>query len=107
MRQVILAFIIGFTVTACTERAVRNGGTSALERRCEPVLAEILQIQDLRLLNNHALNHKRAEGVLTPDDVESWKTVEEELGSRVNHLYNVADRRKCFDGVEQMFLTFS
>ena len=107
MREVILAFIIGFAVTACTERAVRSGGTSALERRCEPVLTEILQIQDLRMLNNQVLNHKRVDGVLTPDDVESWKIVEEELGSRVNHLYNVADRRKCVDGVEQMFLTFS
>ena len=107
MREVILAFIIGFTVTACAERTVRSGGTSALERRCEPVLAEILQIQDLRMLNNQVLSHKRGEGTLTPDDIESWKIVEQELGSRVNHLYTVADRRKCFDGVEQMFLTFS
>ena len=107
MREIVLAFIIGFSVTACTERAVRNGPNSALERRCEPVLTEILQVQDLRMLNNQALSHKRSEGVLTPDDVESWKIVEQELGSRVNHLYSVADRRKCFDGVEQMFLTFS
>ena len=105
MREIIYAFIIGFMMTACSQH--HTGMTAAKQRRCEPVLIEILQVQDLRALNNHALQHKRAEGVLTPDDVESWKTVEEELGSRVNHLYNVADRRKCFDGVEQMFLTFS
>jgi hypothetical protein len=44
---------------------------------------------------------------LTNDDIESWRTVEDELGSRAAHLYKIADRRKCFTGLEKMFLTFS
>ncbi len=105
MREIIYAFIIGFVMTACSQH--HTGMTAAKQRRCEPVLIEILQVQDLRALNNHALQHKRAEGTLTDEDAESWRVVEHELGSRAAHLYKVAERRKCFDEVEEMFLTSS
>ena len=105
MRNIIHAFMLGFVVTGCSQHG--PGARAALERRCEPILVEILQVQDLRTINNEVLQHRRAEGTLTQDDIESWRTVEEHLGSRANHLYNIADRRKCFTGIEQMFLTFS
>ena len=105
MKSIIYAFVLGFVSTACAQH--HTGVTAAKQRRCEPILIEILQVQDLRMINNQALQHKRTEGTLTSDDIESWRVVEEHLGSRANHLYEIAERRKCFAGVEQMFLTFS
>jgi hypothetical protein len=105
MRTIIHAFIVGFVSTGCAHHGATS--SAALERRCAPILDEILQVQDLRTINNSALRHKRSEGTLTNDDIESWRTVEDELGSRAAHLYKIADRRKCFTGLEKMFLTFS
>ena len=78
-----------------------------MERRCASVLEEILTVQDLRGVNNRTLQHKRSEGVLTEQDTELWKRMEHDLASRANKLYTIAERRRCFRGVEKIFLTSS
>ncbi len=94
-----------FTLAGCAAKEpVYSRG---MEKRCSAVLEEILTIQDLRSVNNRTLQHKRAEGRVTDEDIELWRQFEHDLASRVNKLYTIADRRRCFRGVEKFFLTLS
>ena len=67
-----------------------------IERRCDPVLTEILQVQDLRVLNNQMIHDKKTQHTLTVADIESWKIIENTLGERAAELYEIADKRRCF-----------
>ena len=78
-----------------------------LLKRCSPVLQEILTVQDFRSINNMWIQDRRSSGVATEDDYEAWRTVEHNLASRANELYSIADRRRCFRGLDKMFLTSS
>lgn len=76
--------------------------SEALERRCGPILEQILQVQDLRALNNLSLESSRASGTLTDEIITEWRMLENELASRANELYVKAERKRCFRGVEKM-----
>ncbi len=98
IRVFFTAFIIGFTFSACSQHSVR--ALERTERRCESVLTEILQVQDLRVLNNQAVHDKKAQHTLTTADIESWKIIENTLAERASELYEIADKRRCFQVFE-------
>ena len=93
-RAFITAFVVGFVITACSQHSPR--AMERLERRCDPVLTEILQVQDLRVLNNQMIHDKKTQHTLTVADIESWKIIENTLGERAAELYEIADKRRCF-----------
>jgi len=78
-----------------------------LVKRCSPVLQEILTVQDFRAINNLWIQDRRASGIATDDDYDAWRNIEHNLASRSNELYSIADRRRCFRGLDKMFLTSS
>ena len=103
MKYIKTALVFALSGCAAKEPPYSRG----MERRCSTVLEEILTVQDLRDVNNRALQHKRIEGTMTKEDADAWRLLEHDLGSRVNKLYAIAERRRCFRGVEKFFLTFS
>lgn len=96
----IFFILFALATTGCAPKAIAP--PDALMRRCAPILEEILQVQDLRSLNNLALQSKRQEGALTDEIVADWRALENELGGRANQLYAKAERKRCFRVVENI-----
>ena len=101
-----LSVILVFVLAGCAH--ARDGMPSErLVKRCSPVLQEILTVQDFRSINNMWIQDRRSSGIATEDDYEAWRNIEHSLASRANELYSIADRRRCFRGLDKMFLTSS
>ena len=99
MRFLYLVLCVGL-VSGCMHKT--GTPSAALQKRCAPILEEILQVQDLRALNNLALQSKRRSGMLTDEITTEWRMLENDLATRANELYAKAERKRCFRGLEKM-----